>query len=124
MIGYLLSLSTMNSKNKGKYGEDLAVSYLRNKGFEIVERNYRHGRGEIDIIGIWQNELLVFFEVKLRKRDDYGEPEEFVSKAQERSIIDAAEEYIFGINWMKDIRFDIISIKHGEGIEHIEDAFY
>lgn len=114
----------MNSKNKGKYGEDLAVSYLRNKGFEIVERNFRHRKGEIDVIGIWNNELLVFFEVKLRKRDDYGEPEEFVSRAQERSIIDTAEEYIYGINWMKDIRFDIISIKDGEGIQHIEDAFH
>ncbi len=114
----------MNTKNKGKYGEDLAVSYLRNKGFEIIERNFRHRRGEIDVIGILDNELLVFFEVKFRKGDGFGEPEEFVSRAQERKIIDAAEEYIYGINWHKDIRFDIISIKHGEGIEHIEDAFY
>ena len=114
----------MNSKNKGKYGEDLAVSYLRNKGFEILERNFRYRRGEIDVIGILDNELLVFFEVKFRKRDDFGEPEEFVSRAQELKIIEAAEEYIFGINWHKDIRFDIVSIKQGEGIEHIEDAFY
>ena len=124
MISYLLSLLSMNSKNKGKYGEDLAVSYLQNKGFEIIERNYRHRRGEIDLIGLLNNELLVFFEVKLRKRDDYGEPESFVSRAQERSIINAAEEYIFGIDWHKDIRFDIVAIKPGEGIEHIEDAFY
>lgn len=114
----------MNSKNKGKYGEDLAVSYLQNKGFEIIERNYRHRHGEIDLIGILANDLLVFFEVKLRKSDDFGNPESFVSKAQERSIIETAEEYIYGINWQKDIRFDIISIKQGEGIEHIEDAFY
>ncbi len=114
----------MNSKIKGKYGEDLAVSYLQNKGFEITERNYRHRRGEIDLIGILRNELLVFFEVKLRKRKDFGDPETFVTRAQERSIIDAAEAYIYGINWQKDIRFDIIAITSGSEIEHIEDAFY
>ncbi|MEQ9302527.1 MAG: YraN family protein [Marinoscillum sp.] len=114
----------MNTKSKGKYGEDLAVSYLSNKGFEIIERNFRHRKGEIDLIGILNNELLVFFEVKLRKSDEYGEPETFVSKAQERSIIEAAEEYIFGINWHKDIRFDIVSILDGQPVVHIEDAFY
>ena len=100
----------MDTKNKGKYGEDLAVSYLRKKGFEIVERNYRFRKGEIDLITLLNNEVLVFVEVKLRKGDAYGDPETFVSRKQERLIIQAAEDYIFAINWQKDIRFDIISI--------------
>ena len=57
----------MNNQLKGKYGEDLAVSYLEKQDYEIIERNYRHGRGEIDLIGIHKNQLLVFFEIKLRK---------------------------------------------------------
>ncbi|REE01597.1 YraN family protein [Marinoscillum furvescens] len=113
----------VDTKNKGKYGEDLAVSYLRRKGFEIIERNYRHRRGEIDLIGLWDNTILVFFEVKLRKDTNYGDPETFVSRRQIKQIIDTAEEYIYGINWHKDIRFDIIAIGNGQ-IEHIEDAFY
>ena len=113
----------MDTKNKGKYGEDLAVSYLRKKGFEIVERNYRFRKGEIDLITLLNNEVLVFIEVKLRKGDAYGDPETFVSRKQERLIIQAAEDYIFSINWQKDIRFDIISIT-GSQLEHIEDAFY
>ncbi|MEQ8581811.1 MAG: YraN family protein [Marinoscillum sp.] len=113
----------MDTKNKGKYGEDLAVSYLRKKGFEIVERNYRFRKGEIDLITLLNNEVLVFIEVKLRKGDAYGDPETFVSRKQERLIIQAAEDYIFAINWQKDIRFDIISIT-GSQLEHIEDAFY
>ena len=113
----------MDTKNKGKYGEDLAVSYLRKKGFEIMERNYRFRKGEIDLISLLNNEVLVFIEVKLRKGDAYGDPETFVSRKQERLIIQAAEDYIFAINWQKDIRFDIISIT-GSKVEHIEDAFY
>ncbi|MFT6882607.1 MAG: putative endonuclease [Marinoscillum sp.] len=113
----------MNTKSKGKYGEDLAVSFLEKKGFEITERNYRYGRGEIDLIGILDNKLLVFIEVKLRKGNTYGEPESFVSNAQQKLIIKAAENYLFAINWEKDIRFDIISITREE-ILHIEDAFY
>lgn len=113
----------MDTKNRGKYGEDLAVSYLEKKGFEILERNYRHRQGEIDLIGIWRDELLVFVEVKLRKGNGYGEPETFVSAHQQRLIIKTAEDYIFSINWMKDIRFDIVAIT-GERVVHIEDAFY
>ncbi|MEP0365451.1 MAG: YraN family protein [Cyclobacteriaceae bacterium] len=113
----------MDNKARGKYGEDLAVSFLEEKGFEILERNYRHGHGEIDMIGLLKNELLVFFEVKIRKSDTYGEPETFVSYAQQKLIIKTAEHYIYAINWHKDIRFDIISIQ-GKNIYHIEDAFY
>lgn len=113
----------MDNKNKGKYGEDLAVSYLKKKGFEILERNYRHRRGEIDIIALEANNLLVFIEVKLRKDVGFGQPETFVSNAQKRMVVDTAEEYIFAINWQKDIRFDIIAI-HQEQLEHIKDAFY
>lgn len=88
-----------------------------------MERNYRYGHGEIDIIGILDNELLVFVEVKSRSGNAYGEPEEFVSRKQRSLILKAAEDYIFAINWHKDIRFDIISIT-GREVLHIEDAFY
>lgn len=113
----------MDTKIRGKYGEDLAVSYLEQKGFELLERNYRHGHGEIDLIVLWKNQLLVFVEVKLRKSNTFGEPEIFVSRAQERLIIQTAEHYIYAINWQKDIRFDILAITGDTAIQ-IEDAFH
>lgn len=113
----------MENQIRGKYGEDLAVSYLEGKGFELLERNYRHAKGEIDLIMLLDNDLLVFVEVKARKNNRYGEPESFVSNNQQQLIIKAADNYIHGINWQKDVRFDIIAIA-GEDVLHIKDAFY
>jgi putative endonuclease len=115
----------MDHKAKGKIGENLARKYLESNGFEVLESNYRYLRGEIDLITLWQNELLVFVEVKARSNLDFGDPESFVSPGQERLILQAAEEYIFAINWKKDIRFDIIAIDlNTEKLEHFPDAFY
>lgn len=114
----------MNSKAKGKAGENQASNYLEKAGYEVLERNFRHGRGEIDLIVLWKNELLVFVEVKMRSRTDFGEPEHFVDENQQYKIRDAADHYIDAINWQKDIRFDIISVDSKGQLNHIEDAFY
>lgn len=115
----------MDNKSKGKYGESVAKSFLVKNGYEIIEENYRYRKGEIDIIALWNNELLVFIEVKLRKTNHFGNPETFVLPSQEYWIMEAAENYIFDTNWKKDIRFDIIAIAGNNGeILHIQDAFY
>ena len=94
-------------------------------GHEILERNFRHGRGEIDIISLLKNELLVFTEVKLRNQGKFGEPEEFVSEQQANRIIAVADHYIHAINWKKDIRFDVISVRSDTGeVKWFKDAFY
>jgi len=108
----------------GKRGEALARDYFESLGAEIVEQNYQFRRAEIDLIVILNNELLVFVEVKYRSRSDYGAPEIFVSKHQRNKIKMAANAYLHGINWHKDVRFDIIAIDGQEQIEHFEDAFY
>lgn len=116
----------MDKKEIGRKGEELAVKYLRNRGYEILKQNFRHKRAEIDIISK-QDDRLIFVEVKLRSKDDYGDPEQFVTKAQENRIIDAAEEFILAEGWHGDIRFDIIVIEQQEGewvLEQFEDAFY
>jgi len=112
------------SKEKGHTGESLAVTHLVRLGYEIVEQNYRAGRSEVDIIAMLDNRLLVFVEVKLRTNAAYGDPETFVTKNQERKILEAADEYIHAINWQKGIRFDIITVDALGQIGHIEDAFY
>ncbi|MEL6557925.1 MAG: YraN family protein [Bacteroidota bacterium] len=112
----------MNHKTIGDSGEAQALKYLVKNNYEVLERNFRHRRGEIDIICLKSN-TLIFIEVKKRKNIAYGYPEEFVSKAQEKMIMDTADHYIYAINWQKNIRYDIISIT-GEELYHIKDAFY
>lgn len=106
----------------GKEGEWRAAEYLEKKGWQILARNYRHKRGELDIIGL-DKEVLVFVEVKFRKSNDFGFPENFVNEHKIGMLRKTALEYILKENWEKDIRFDIVAIT-GEGDpEHFEDAF-
>ena len=109
----------------GKEGEKLAANYLIENGFEVIKKNYRYSRFEIDIIAK-KEKTLVFVEVKTRATNYFGEPEEAVSEKQAKQIIEAAENFILETSWEGDIRFDIISVlKRGNiQITHFEDAFY
>jgi putative endonuclease len=114
----------MSDKIKtGRKGEDLATEFLKMKGYEIVARNYRHKRAEIDII-VKKDDWLLFVEVKTRSSAAFGEPEEFVDYAKARMIFSAAEEFIFSFDWHGHVRFDVISVKLGLNPEimHFEDA--
>lgn len=114
-----------NKKSKtelGRIGEQIASDYLINKGYKIHTLNYRYKRDEIDIIAQFQD-LLVFVEVKSRKNNFFGNPEEAVNNTKAANIIRASQNYLQEINWQKDIRFDIIAIT-GNEIMHFEDAFY
>ena len=114
----------MDRKSKGNKGEEMAVKWLVNNGYEILERNYRYGRGEIDIIALWQNELLIFVEVKFRSRNDFGNPETHIETGQKHLIIQTAEEYIYAINWIKDIRFDVLAVNSKGVVVYLKDAFH
>jgi len=113
----------MDRKTKGKVGEEIAKRFYEKLGFEILEQNYRFKRCEVDLIVLKEESLLIFVEVKKRSRTDFGDAETFVSEAQKRRIKEAAEEYIYGIDWKKDIRFDIACVNSGGEIEVFEDAF-
>ncbi len=113
-------------KEKGNKGEQLAVGYLIKNGFTILFKNWRFLKGEIDII-CEKNELIIFVEVKTRSSIDFGNPEEFVSRKQQKLIVNTAHEYLISHQVEKEARFDIISIVLKENntfeIEHLEDAF-
>ena len=109
----------------GKQGEEIAVNYLIEKGYEILERNWRNRHKEIDIIAKDGKELVIV-EVKTRKSNNYGEPDLAVNKQKHRLLIYAANAYFFRNNLDINTRFDIISIVFNDGepvIDHIEDAF-
>ncbi len=117
----------MASHNEtGKKGEELAAKFLEEKGYEIVERNYRWKRFEIDLI-VKKEPFLVFVEVKTKTNTSFGNPEDDVTDKKAAQVMAAAEEYVYATGWKKEIRFDIIAVVikgHSTEIEHIMDGFY
>ncbi len=114
--------------NIGKKGEELALNFLQNKGLEILEKNWRFKKAEIDIIAKNPTEnILIFVEVKTRTSDFFGTPESFVTPQKEKLMADAAQVYAQEIQHDWEIRFDIIAVlfqkKHPQ-ISHFEDAFF
>lgn len=115
-----------NHNELGKKGEQLAVDYLLKKGYDIVERNYRFDKAEVDIIA-QQKDTLAIIEVKTRSTKDFGNPQDFVKPKQIKNLVKAVDEYVVVNDLDVEVRFDIIAIvKQGKGfdIEHLEDAFY
>ena len=112
--------------NLGRWGEATAALYLERQGLSIVERGFRCRFGEIDIIA--QNpDVLVFCEVKTRRRETFGAPQEAVSWSKQRRLIKTAGWYLNQRPWDGELRFDVIAILAPEGkelsIEWIQDAF-
>ncbi|WP_234736034.1 YraN family protein [Tellurirhabdus bombi] len=110
----------------GKQGEERAARYLEQKGYQILERNFRHQQSEIDLIAR-KDKTMLFVEVKTRSNLSFGNPEEFVSYTKVRLIKRAAEHYIYAKDWHHDIRFDIVAVTLANEqiqVKHIEDAFY
>ena len=115
--------------NIGKIGEDIASKYLEAKGYKIKKRNYRTFLGEIDIICEYKGNLI-FVEVKTRRSDKFGYPEEAINLAKQRKIIKNALCYLSKYHlWEKNCCFDVVLIsisnhKDIKRIKHIRNAFY
>lgn len=110
----------------GKKGEQLAVDFLFENGYTIVERNYRFDRAEVDIIAK-KEQVLAIIEVKTRATDAFGNPQDFVKPKQIKNLVKAVNEYVLENELDVEVRFDIIAILKNEGsfnIEHIPNAFY
>jgi len=110
----------------GRWGEEQAVLFLRRQGFRILERNYRTRVGEIDIIAR-NRRLLLFVEVKTRRGQACGLPQEAVGIFKQRQIIRTAQWYLNNQPAGRlQPRFDVIAVRQWRGeafIEHISDAF-
>ncbi len=110
----------------GKKGEQLAVDLLLKKGYDIIERNYRFDKAEVDIIAQIKDTLAIV-EVKTRSTADFGNPQDFVKPKQIQRLVKAVDEYVNANELDVEVRFDVIAIvKSGITfeIEHLEDAFY
>lgn len=109
----------------GKKGEELALRFVKDKGFKIRNINWRFKKNEIDIIAE-KNNFLVVIEVKTRTSEYFENPKEAVTISKQKFIIKATEAYINEFNVDLETRFDIIAVTilgNEIKIEHIEDAF-
>lgn len=109
----------------GKTGEDKAVEFLTEKGWYILERNWRFRRNEIDIIAR-DGQTLVFIEVKSRRNNLYGEPEEAITTAKIRRLVIAADHYLRQKGLSCEARFDVVTVIGEQApyrITHFERAF-
>ncbi len=117
---------TNDSHTTGIQGEEVACRYLIEKGYRILDRNYRAERYEIDIVA-QTGDTVVFCEVKTARSKKFGPPLTWVTPIKIKRIALAASEYInsqsiHGISF----RFDVIGINvenGGNTINHIENAF-
>lgn len=104
----------------------MAAAYLQGKGYDIIERNWKSGHRDIDIIARDDTETIVFVEVKTRRNRVFGEPEESIDFRKLQSLQQAINHYIKFRHIHSEVRFDIISIVGTIGsepdINHIKDV--
>jgi putative endonuclease len=119
----------LNKKELGEKGEQLAVDFLIEIGYEIIERNYRYSHGEIDIIAKDPSDgCTAFVEVKTRQNLDFGEPEYAITKNKQKQIKKMAELYLYDKEIEElDCRFDVIALLlediDNPSIKHYINAF-
>jgi putative endonuclease len=112
-------------KQIGRQGEEIAVSYLANKGYKIIQRNWRCQAGELDII-VEDGNSLVFVEVRTRRGNRFGTPEESITPAKQARLIELAETYLQETSTTRRAwRIDVVAVQLGSGlpqVNHLENA--
>ncbi|MCK5822940.1 MAG: YraN family protein [Bacteroidales bacterium] len=110
----------------GKKGEEIAQTFLKQKGYSILATNWHHRHKEVDIIAEKDNSLIIV-EVKSRSNTIHELPQDAVTKKKQRFLIEAANAYVEKNDVDLEVQFDIITVvKHNDKykVRHIKDAFY
>ncbi len=110
----------------GKIGENIAAQYLQTRGYAICGRNFRYGKGEIDLIAEFQGEI-VFVEVKTRRNRSYGLPREAITAHKVNMLRQTAMAYLVRLGVDVPCRFDVVEVTFsGDGsphLNHLQNAF-
>ena len=109
----------------GREGEDAAACYLQQNGYSILHRNWRYRSLELDIVAE-KDGLLIVAEVKTRRTETYGQPEDAVTDRKIRRIVTATDHYLKKFKIDLPVRFDVICVVGAEPafhIKHIAEAF-
>jgi putative endonuclease len=111
---------------RGREAEDLAAAFLAGRGYEVLARNHRIRRGEVDLV-CREGDLLCFVEVRSRTSEAQGGPEETVGRIKARRVVAAATDWALRNGGLdRAIRFDVVAVTFGEGpprLEHFRAAF-
>lgn len=102
------------STERGRWGEEIAAQYLQHSGFDVLHRNWRFSRFEIDIIAS-KNQTLHFIEVKTRTSQEFGLPEESVSLKKILNLLKAGEQYQWQHPKWTRVQYDILSVSLDTG---------
>ena len=109
-----MGIYNLANKELGEWGEQIAVDYLNNHSVKIVGRNIRTNYGEIDILG-QKDDVIIFFEVKTRRTENFGNPEDAVNYIKQEHMKNSALEFIQSNQDMEmDWRIDVIAIYVGK----------
>jgi putative endonuclease len=112
-------------KQTGRQGEEMAASYLQEKGYRVIERNWRCPIGELDLVAV-DGDVLVFVEVRTRSGVRFGLAEESITPAKQSRLIELAESYLQEKSLSAQLwRIDVIAMQMGSGlpqVKHIENA--
>jgi len=122
-------------KEIGNIGEKIAVKYLKDCGYKILEKNFRKRYGEIDIVALKKNGFfsknkeLIFIEVKTKTKNKGYNPEENINFRKRKNLIKTAKYYIlknkYNINWRIDtIIIELDPITRKANLRHIKNAVY
>ena len=110
----------------GREAEELAAAFLRERGFEVLDRNHAVRRGEVDLV-CREGDVLCFVEVRSRTSDAQGGPEETVGRTKARRVVAAATDWAMKNGGLdRAIRFDVVAVTFAEAgarIEHFRAAF-
>ncbi len=122
-----MNRTNKSTRQKGTEAEKIAAAYLESKGWLILDQNYFFQRAEVDIVA-YDQECIVFVEVRSKTSTNYGYPEDTIGPNKEKNIYKAAEAWMYERKMEGALaRFDVITITGGEkqapDIQHFEDAF-
>jgi putative endonuclease len=103
-------------RSLGRQGEDWAAQHLQDAGFTILARNWRCPAGEVDIVAR-SGDILVLVEVKARANRAFGLPEESITPAKRRRLIDCGQYLLAELRWAGPWRIDVVAIEASAGGE-------
>ena len=106
----------------GQAAESRAEAFLKTQGLKLVARNWRCRFGEIDLV-MQDGPTLVFVEVRLRSRSDFGGAAASVTPAKQKKLLAAARQYLGALKTLPPCRFDVVALNGGAAPEWIRNAF-